>query len=249
VDGPFVLPGAPNPQSLPVASPNGVVEGAGFTPQRPLAPGSIVSIFGTGFASGNNFATQVPLERSLGGASVRIGSEDAPLYFVGSGQINAQVPFTAAVGESVSIVVNAGGKLTAPQSYLIAPAQPGIFNGAVLDFQNNPGAGGQPVTIANPARLGHDLVIYSNGLGRVETEVATGSASPAAQALLPVTVTVGGVPVPVAYAGLTPGYVGLYQVNVNLTGSVPTGDNIPVVLKQNGIESNPILPILLSIRP
>jgi uncharacterized protein (TIGR03437 family) len=78
--------------------------------------------------------------------------------------------------------------------------------------------------------------------------VGTGEASPAAQTLLPVTVTIGGVEVPVAYAGLTPGFVGLYQVNVNLTSGVPTGDNIPVVLRQNGIESNPNLPILISIR-
>ena len=230
--------------ALPVAAPNGVVEGAGLTPLRPLAPGSIVSIPGTGFAGGNYFPTQVPLERSLGGTSVCIGSEDAPLYYVGPTQINAQVPFTAAVGETVSIVVNANGKLTAPQSYLIAPAQPGIFSGAVIDVQNN-----AIVTASRPAQLGHELIIYSNGLGRVGQEVASGEASPQAQALLPVTVTIGGVEVPVSYAGLTPSFVGLNQVNVTLSGSVPTGDNIPVIVKQNGIESNPNLPILVSIRP
>ena len=230
--------------ALPVAAPNGVVEGAGLTPLRPLAPGSIVSIFGTGFAGGNYFASRVPLERTLGGTSVRIGSEDAPLYYVGPTQINAQVPFTAAVGETVSIVVNANGKLTAPQSYLIAPVQPGIFSGAVIDVQNN-----AIVTASRPAQLGHELIIYSNGLGRVEQEVASGAASPQAQALLPVTVTIGGVEVPVSYAGLTPSFVGLNQVNVTLSGSVPTGDNIPVIVKQNGIESNPNLPILVSIRP
>jgi len=121
-----------------------------------------VSIFGTAFASGNYFATVVPMEWSLGGTSVRIGSENAPLYFVGPTQINAQVPFTATVGETVSIVVNANGKLTAPQSYLIAPAQPGIFTGAVIDVQNK-----TVVTVSNPAQIGHDLVLYSNGLGLV----------------------------------------------------------------------------------
>ncbi|MBI2818952.1 MAG: hypothetical protein HYX73_03150, partial [Acidobacteria bacterium] len=69
-----------------------------------------------------------------------------------------------------------------------------------------------------------------------------------AQAVLPVTATIGGVEVPVSYAGLTPGYVGLYQVNVTLSGGVPTGDNLPVVIRQNGIESNPNLPIRISIR-
>ncbi|MBI4480114.1 MAG: PD40 domain-containing protein, partial [Acidobacteria bacterium] len=102
--------------ALPVLSENGVLEAAGLTPLRPLAPGSIVSIFGSQFAMGNNFATTVPLGQSLGGTSVRIGNENAPLYYVGPEQINAQVPFTAKVGESVSVVVIANGKLTAPQN-------------------------------------------------------------------------------------------------------------------------------------
>ena len=99
---------------------------------------------------------------------------------MGPGQINAQVPFTATVGESVSILVSANGKLTAPQSYLIGTAQPGIFNGAVIDFQNAPAQGGLAVTPANPAQIGHDLIIYSNGLGQVDQAVGTGEASPAA---------------------------------------------------------------------
>ncbi|HXI19850.1 MAG TPA: hypothetical protein VNH46_02115, partial [Gemmatimonadales bacterium] len=234
--------------ALPVLGANGVVEGAGFTPLRPLAPGSIVSLFGTGMAEGESYAPAIPLARSLNGTSVRIGDQDAPLYYVGPTQINAQVPFTAKVGESVSIVVNSKGKLTAPQSYLIAPAQPGIFNGAVLDFQNDPDHGGLAVSAEHPARIGHDLVIYSSGLGLVDAAVETGAASPGAHALLPVTVKIGGVEVPVAYAGLTPGYVGLYQVNVKLTEGVPTGDDIAVELTQNGITANPILPITLSIR-
>jgi uncharacterized protein (TIGR03437 family) len=65
---------------------------------------------------------------------------------------------------------------------------------------------------------------------------------------LPVTVTIGGVQLPVDYAGLTPGYVGLYQVNVHLGANVPTGDNLAVVFTQNGIASNPNLPIRISIR-
>ena len=78
--------------------------------------------------------------------------------------------------------------------------------------------------------------------------MGTGEASPTAQAVLPVTVQIGGVEVPVSYAGLAAGYVGLYRVNVTLTSGVPTGDNLPVVIRQNGIESNPNLPILISIR-
>jgi uncharacterized protein (TIGR03437 family) len=233
--------------TLPVLAPGGVVEGAGFTALRPLAPGSIVSLFGTGFASGNNAATSIPLPRSLGNTSVRIGGEEAPLYFVGQNQINAQVPFTARVGEQVSIVVNSSGRITAPQNYLIAPGQPGVFQsngvGAVLDSQF------RAVNAANPGRIGDTLQIFANGLGLVDQPVGTGAASPSFSTVQsPVTVEIGGVQVPVVYQGLAPGFVGLYQVNVVLTPGVPTGPAVPLVLRQNGIPSNPNLPVSIPIQ-
>ncbi|HWP84657.1 MAG TPA: IPT/TIG domain-containing protein, partial [Terriglobia bacterium] len=157
--------------TLPVLGANGVVEGAGFTALRPLAPGAIVSLFGTGLSTESSVATTIPLQRSMSGTSVQIGGEDAPLYFVSPNQINAQVPFTAPVGESVSIVVNANGRLTTPQTYLIAPGQPGVFQAAgtaaVLDSQY------RPISAQNPARIGDTLQIFANGLGLVDQPVAT----------------------------------------------------------------------------
>ncbi|OFV99153.1 MAG: hypothetical protein A3H28_01485 [Acidobacteria bacterium RIFCSPLOWO2_02_FULL_61_28] len=233
--------------SLPAMLPDGVVEGAGFTPQRPLAPGGIISIFGSRFAASDRFATRVPLERDLDGVSVRIGNENAPLYFAGPSQINAQMPLGVQAGGSVSVVVNVGGKLTAPQSYAIAPAQPGIFiagsNGAILDGQS------RLITAANPARIGDTLQIYTTGLGETDPPAKTGEAAPAfSRVLLPVTVTVGGIESPVVYQGLAPGFVGLYQVNVVLPSTVTPGDAVPVVVQQNGIVSNPDLPATIPVR-
>ena len=233
--------------SLPAILPDGVVEGAGFTPQRPLAPGGIISIFGSRFAASDNFASRVPLERELGGVSVRVGNETAPLYFAGPSQVNAQMPLGVQAGGSVSVVVNVGGKLTAPQSYLVAPAQPGIFiagsNGAILDGQS------RLITAENPARIGDTLQIYTTGLGETDPPAKTGEAAPAfSRVLLPVTVTVGGVEAPVVYQGLAPGFVGLYQVNVVLPSTVTPGDAVPVVVQQNGIVSNPDLPATIPVR-
>lgn len=59
---------------------------------------------------------------------MRVGNQDAPLFFVGPGQINAQMPFEVSLGDSVPIAVSVGGLLTAPQNYLVAPAQPAIFS-------------------------------------------------------------------------------------------------------------------------
>ncbi|MBI3934131.1 MAG: hypothetical protein HY316_05535, partial [Acidobacteria bacterium] len=204
---------APGDLSLPYITTDGVVEAAGFAALRPLAPGGIVSIFGSGFAAEEFFASQKPLERSLGGVSVQIGNVTAPLFYVGPSQINAQVPFTAIQGTHVAIVVNANGRISAPQDYLIGAVQPGIFqsegSAAALDGRS------RPITPGNPARIGDTLQLFATGLGLVDPAVATGAPSPSSSTVRDdVSVRIGGVEVPVVYQGLAPGFVGLYQVNV-----------------------------------
>jgi uncharacterized protein (TIGR03437 family) len=233
---------------LPAVFAGGVVEGAGFSQGRPLVPGGIISIFGQQMAPPNSqFAAQtIPLERSLGQTSVRIGNVLAPLYFVSPGQINAQVPFEVAPGDTVSVVVNAAGRLSTPQLYQISPAQPGIFKAAVdaaiLDSESN------LVTAQNPARIGEVIQIYSSGLGATEPSVASGAGSPSfSDTEIQVTATIGGVPATVLYDGLAPGFVGLYQVNVVVPPGVTPGPVVPVVISQGGIPSNPDLPITIPV--
>lgn len=231
---------------LPALLTDGVVEAAGFTPRRPLAPGGFISLFGSRFSTQNHFASQIPLERELGGVRVKIGNLDAPLHFVGQGQINAQVPLEFQPGANVSIVVNASGRFTAPQTYLVAPAMPGIFVGstgaAVLDGQS------RPVTPENPARIGDVLQIFSTGLGATDPPVATGAAGVASTVTNPVTVAIGGVDAPVVYQGLAPGFVALYQVNITIPAEVTPGDAVPLVISQNGVESNTNLPATIPVR-
>ena len=238
---------APGAISLPALFADGVVEGAGFTKRRPLSPGGIVSLFGARFAGENNFATQLPLERELAGVSVRIGGQDAPLYFVSPGQINAQVPFEVSTGDSVPVAISVGGLLTAPQNYLIAPAQPGIFiageNAAILD------ASFQLVTAQNPARPGDTIQIFATGLGETDPEVGSGEPAPPFSTVSnPVTVTIGGIESAVAFQGLAPGFVGLYQVNVVVPSGVAPGDAVPLVLTQNGIVANPDQAITIPVQ-
>jgi uncharacterized protein (TIGR03437 family) len=239
---------APGDLTLPTISTDGVVEAAGLTPSWPLAPGGIIAVFGSGFASQAASATAVPLPRTLGGVSLRIGGEDAPLYYVGPNQINAQVPYSARPGDSVAIIVNSNGRLSSPQNYLIVPVRPGLFtapdgSAAALDAQS------QPVTAQNPARVRDVLQLYAAGLGLVEPPAQTGEAAPALSTVHnPVTVTIGGVQVPILYQGLVPGFVGLYQLNVGVVPSIPSGDAVPVVIEQNGIESNPGLAVTIPVR-
>jgi uncharacterized protein (TIGR03437 family) len=230
---------------LPVLSPDGVVDGAGFTPLRPLAPGGIISLFGSNFAADALGASAVPLPTALGGVSVRLSGADIPLYFVGAGQINAQMPVSAQPGNRAVIVVRAGGRLTAPQGFLVAQAQPGIFKSgdfaAVLDSEY------RPINAQNPARPGDTVQIFATGLGLTDPPASTGELPPPfTNVQAPVTVTIGGVEMPVSYQGLAPGYVGLYQVNAVLP-EMPAGTHA-LVLRQNGIASNPILPVSIPVQ-
>ena len=238
---------APGGVSLPSLATDGVVDAAGFAQGLPLAPGSIISIFGAGFAEEETAASQLPLGRELGGVSVTIGRETAPLFYVGPGQINAQVPFSAVPGSTVTVVVKAQGKLSAPQRFLIASVQPNIFEQDGTAFATNQQS--QRISSENPARLGQPLQIFATGLGLVDQPPGAGSASPASSTVLsPVRVRIGGIDAPVSFQGLAPGFVGLYQINVFLPGIVQPGDEVTVVLEQNGIPSNASFPVTIPVR-
>ena len=94
----------------------------------------------------------------------------------------------------------------------------------------------------NPARAGSMVIVYMTGQGEVTNPVATGvqaPQSPLSQARLPVTATVGGRSAEVLFAGLTPGYVGLLQVNLRVP-ELSSGDH-PVVVTIGGVASNSAL--------
>ncbi|MGH9782937.1 MAG: BACON domain-containing protein, partial [Terriglobia bacterium] len=237
----------PGGATLPAIAADGVVDAASFTQRLPLAPGSVMAVFGSRLATEQTLSSRIPLDRQLAGVSVRIGGEDAPIYAVGPDQINAQVPFTARPGNLVSIVVNSGGKLSAPQNVLIAPVQPSIFqedgNAFATDQQ------GRRITSQNPARVGQLLQIFATGLGLVEPAVATGAGAPASTAVLsPVRVTIGGIDAPVGFQGLAPGSAGLYQINVTVPGLVRPGEDVPILLRQDGIPSNGNSPVIVPVR-
>ena len=233
--------------SLPSLATEAVVDAAGFAQGLPLAPGSIISIFGAGFAEEETVAGQLPLGHQLGGVSVTFGRETAPLFYVGPGQINAQVPFSALPGSTATVVVNAQGKLSAPQRFLIAPVQPNIFEQDGTAFATDQAS--QRISPENPARLGQPLQIFATGLGLVDQSTGTGSASPPSSTVLnPVRVRIGGIDAPVSFQGLAPGLVGLYQINVFLPGIVQPGDEVTVVLEQNGIPSNASFPVTIPVR-
>ena len=189
------------------SSSTSVVNGASFLPS--LAVGGLVSIFGQELASGTSQATGFPLPMSLGGSSVTLNGVPMALTFVSPSQINAAVPLDALGPATLRVTTPTGFTETQVN---IADASPAIFPAAITH------SNGTLVSATAPASPGETLVIYMTGLGQVDGKVGAGQAAPSSpplKVLAPVQVQFGGAP-PVTpdFAGLTPGFVGVYQVNV-----------------------------------
>src|SRR5262245_54014917 len=212
-------------------SPYAVVNAASF--DAAAAPGGYISIFGDGLAASTAVADRVPLPRELAGVSVEINGVSAPLHVVSPGQINVQVPYETAPGQAAAVVF-ANGTGRPPIPFSVASAAPGVFAYAGTSRAIAANQDGVLNSAATPESRGRALVFYVTGLGAMNPPVATGDAPPfdrLSRAVAPVTATVGGVNAQVDFAGLTPGYVGLGQVNLIIPDGAPTGDAVPVVIQ------------------
>ena len=223
-------------KAAPELSAGGVVNGASFAAK--VAPGALISLFGTDLAVETVGATELPLPRQLGGTSVTIGGKAAPLVYVSAGQINAQVPYEVVEGPAVPVVVTVNGEVSTPGSVSVVSAAPGIFQfgqrRAVVqnaDYSVN--------TAENGAAVNSYAVAYLTGAGQVDNGVASGAAAkgdPISRPRSLVTATLNGVAVEVAFAGLTPEFVGLMQVNFKVPSFLP--GSYVLVVTANGEKSN-----------
>ena len=187
------------------------------------------------------------LPLSLAGASVsfdvpnRSLSYPGRLHFVSSGQINVQIPWELAGLNSVQMKVSIGDYSSALYSLSLAAYSPNAF-----EF-TDPGTGRRLAAAldsnyalvydANKARKGQIVQIYCNGLGPVDNPQASGepsSANPLARVTALPAVTIGGQPAEVSFAGLAPGIVGLYQINVRVPEGVASGLQ-PVVIRSGNV--------------
>lgn len=194
---------------------NAVVNAASFTPA--IAPGSLVSIFGTGLA------------KTGGRTQVKFGQVEGSVLAATPFQVNAHVPLDLAPGSHVLRIQTPYGNIERPIE--IQATAPAIFlldstRGAVVNQD------GSINSTAIPAQRGEVITIYCTGLGAVSMSGALQVAS------TPVTAILGERELPVAFAGLTPGFLGLYQVNVSLPPSIPPRLDGSLVLKQGVAASN-----------
>ncbi len=200
-----------------------------------VAPGAIATIYGTGLAATVDTAKGFPLPTVLAGSTVSVNAVAVPLLYAGPGQINFQMPFSVS-GNAVLTVTSAGAQVAA-KSFPVKPAGPGIF----LLGQGRAAAVNQDGTVnavGNGAAAGTVLAVYATGLGAVDPPLDPGAAAgfPLSYVTGAVTATVGGQNAIVQFAGLTPGYAGLYQINIQVPPLLP-GD-YPVQLNVGGSNSN-----------
>lgn len=255
-------------RAIPRIAPGGVVDAASSqVPDGGFAPGSYVTIFGSGLSESTVSAHTPSLPLSLAGVSVSFdaGGTHAPgrLWYVSDSQVSVQVPWELAGLSSATTKVtlshsqsrsvradniNLGTYQTQTFTIPIGAASPAFFEYADA-------ASGQTLAVAldqtgrlagsaNPVRRGSVVQLFMNGLGPVlpGTQPASGDPATGAQPLATTTnvpsVTIGGRPGIVEFSGLAPFLVGLYQVNAFVPQETSPGIQ-PVILTIAGISSKP----------
>jgi uncharacterized protein (TIGR03437 family) len=230
----------------------GVVDDAVFAGGAAVSPGDIVALFGDQlFFSAGALGSGTPLSSTIGTTQVLVNGEAAPLFYASYGQINLQIPVDIPAGTAQVQVVR-DGMASNLVSLSVASRAPRLLQigvgtyGAILNTDGSipMPSGSFPGVNTHPAHVGDTLTVYAIGLGTVNAPVATGAAAAAADALTATPsvffgdfVSISATPI---YAGLSPGSVGLYQVNITIPQGVPTGNVDLKLMFPDGSVSNPV---------
>ena len=241
-------------QPTPSVNALGVVNNASFSPgSNPIAPGAIAAVFGSNMNDGSSvlfstFGSDGKLVTTLGGAKVTINGTPVPIFYSTPAQLGIQIP-TDLTGSTASIQVTANGQTSAAQTINIGPLAPGLFS------TNQSGHGQGAILIANtntlaapkgsiagrdtrPAKPGEFITIFCTGLGQVTPLLPTGLPAKNNTTVNAPSVTIDGAAAAVQFSGMAPGFVGLYQVNVQVPAGARSANDLPVVLTISGMQSN-----------
>ncbi len=223
------------PQTPAIAG-GGVVNAASFTAK--FSPGALATVFGSNFTgAGLNAIGSLPLASSLGGVSVLVNGIAAPVLYESATQINFQIPWETGAG-SATVVVSTNGFASASVNITVQAAAPELFvQGTHAIVQNSDYSLNSS---SDPAKAGGTILAYLTGAGPVSDQPADGAAAgsnPLSSVTSAVTATIGGQAAAVSFAGLAPGFVGLWQLNIVVPSGVTQGD-LPLVVTVGGQSSN-----------
>lgn len=230
--------------SAPDYSTQSIVNGATQTLEA-LAPNTIATIYGTNLAFDTRAVASTDIvaglmPTSLDGVGVWVNGIACSLFLISPTQINFIVPYQLTAG-TVSLLVARDSQAGPTVSIQLNNTSPGLFlwngNNAVAVHLN-----GQVISPASPAAPGEIVVLYAGGLGRTSPDIANGKLATSAFSLYfasQLQILFNGTPVPraaVLYAGLAPGFAGLYQINLRLPAILTANPQIQVAI---GTEISP----------
>jgi uncharacterized protein (TIGR03437 family) len=236
----------------PLPNPKGTVNLGSY--QTTIAPNGLVSIFGQNLGS-SAVATTTPLPLILGGTCVTLNNVALPLFMASPGQINAQIPPATTAGTYPLVIRSIANQAASASQQVIvskyAPAALVDATGQLLLYH----ADGSYVNGNNPANRDEPLVMYAVGLGATTGgKVAAGTPSPASPlAVSPTAAVYFGDPswvqaaIIVDWAGLAPGMIGVYQLNLRVPGFHISGDSLLVTISSGGVSSpstGPVVPMV-----
>ena len=154
--------------------------------------------------------------------------------------MNAQLP-ARSIGNAIMTIHTPGG-VSDNYNFSVSTNAPSVFQSGAPGASSRlatvvRASNGELVTPTNPVHIDDTLVIYLTGLGATSPSVDDGMPAPSeplATAIVQPVVSIGGKPLTVYWAGLVPGYVGLYQINATVPFGVPQGLEMPLVIEQGG---------------
>ena len=232
---------SPNARPAPSLAPAGLLNNLNPLLGAPLAPGTVTQVYGDNLADAPDQPSTVPLPNNFRNVQVLIGGLSAPIFYVSKNQLVVQLPTELSPNRTYSTLVVAGNQFTLPQDVSLVQETPGVvaFADGTLVAQR---AGGALVDRDHPARPDEALTIYLVGMGATMPPVASGVPAPSdplPQVSSDLQLTVDGQTVLPSYAGLTPGGIGLYQINFAVPDGARTGD-LDVVIAQGGVKANAV---------
>jgi uncharacterized protein (TIGR03437 family) len=219
----------------------------------PVAPGEMVTIFGSGIGPASLATMQSrdgKVTNELAGTRFYFDGIPAPVVYAVASQASVIVPYEVANRSLTQFQVEYNGARTNAIALPVASSAPGIFT--LNEQRNGPGTGKGPGAILNQdyslngpgqeAARGSAIMVYATGEGRTNPPSENGRIADGVYPapVLPVSATVGGVPASVLFAGTAPGGVaGFFQVNVLIPPNAPTGPAVPIVITVGTASSQP----------
>ena len=238
--------------AVPGLSAAGVVNGATFQ-SGPVAPGEIVSLFGSGLGPPTPAYLTLTNPRlvanSLQGVRVYFDGVPAPLLYASSGQVNIVVPYSVAGKSTTQLQLEYLGVMSNSVALQVAATAPGIFS--------TTGSGQGQAAIVNaidgsvnstlhPAARGNWVSIFATGAGATTPDGVDGIVAslplPASNAA--VSVTMGGLPCPIEFQGAAPGLVsGVLQINAQVPAGLSPGPAVPIQIRIGSVTSPPAVTV------